>query len=33
MSDTMEAIMGAVVEDGGQEALREVMQTLGIYFP
>jgi hypothetical protein len=30
MSDAMEAIFGAVAEDGGQEALRTVMLNLGM---
>lgn len=29
MADTMEAILGAVVEDGGEDALRAVMRRLG----
>lgn len=29
MYDTMEAILGAVAEDGGHEALRAVMRKLG----
>jgi len=30
MSDTMEAILGAVAEDGGVDVLRGVMRHLGL---
>jgi dsRNA-specific ribonuclease len=33
MYDTMEAILGAVAEDGGEVALRAVMHRLGFFWP